>query len=120
QSRIKRNLGPMAETRWPCPVCGYLVFAEPPGSFSICEVCNWEDDNVQIRHPRMRGGANGGSIFDYQKSSDQWKPSPSLMRDSGWRLLAPDEAPLPTGEEGIVDYTLNYYGGRSPYYWRQG
>src|SRR5436853_6532535 len=107
----------MPETHWPCPVCGYLVFKEPPGSFSICDVCNWEDDNIQIRHPRMRGGANGGSILDYQKGSKAWAPGPSLLRDPGWRMLGPQEAALANGEEGVVDYTLDYYQGRQPYYW---
>jgi len=108
----------MKEARWPCPVCGYFVFSEPPGSYSICEVCNWEDDNIQIRHPRMRGGANSDSIFDYQQSSKQWQPNPHLKRDPDWRLLEENEALLPSGEVGAVDYDLDYYGERPPYYWR--
>ena len=33
----------------PCPCCGYLVFDEPVGSFDICPICDWEDDDVQLR-----------------------------------------------------------------------
>lgn len=29
------------------------------------------------------------------------------------------EAALPTGEVGIVDYTLDYYADGEPYYWRK-
>ena len=105
-------------TSYPCPVCGFHVFDEPPGSFAICDVCGWEDCSVQIRHPRMQGGPNGGSIYDYQKEHADWDPDPDLKRDPGWRLLAPEEAQLENGKEGIVDYSLDYYKGRDPYYWR--
>jgi hypothetical protein len=43
--------------RFPCPVCGYFVFDEPPGSFAICPICFWEDDIVQLGFPLMAGGA---------------------------------------------------------------
>jgi hypothetical protein len=35
---------------------------EPPGTFEICPVCNWEDDNVQAADPKLRGGANEMSL----------------------------------------------------------
>lgn len=44
----------------PCPCCGYLTFDEEPnGTFEICPVCYWEDDNVQNHDPDYEGGANG-------------------------------------------------------------
>lgn len=43
-----------------CPCCGYLTFdEEPPGTFEICPVCGWEDDEAQFRDPTYDGGANG-------------------------------------------------------------
>lgn len=37
---------------YPCVCCGFLTLAEPPpGTFEICSVCRWEDDNVQARDP---------------------------------------------------------------------
>ncbi len=36
---------------YPCPCCGYLVFTEPPGSYTICPICFWEDDISQLRFP---------------------------------------------------------------------
>lgn len=103
---------------FPCPVCGHDSFGEPPGSFGICSVCGWEDDPSQIRHPRMRGGANTGSIHDYQQESNTWRITETDARDPAWRPLHPDEAVLASGEIGSIDYTLDYYGDKEPYYWR--
>jgi hypothetical protein len=35
---------------------------EPPGTFAICPVCFWEDDDVQYRDPQSKGGANAVSL----------------------------------------------------------
>jgi len=110
----------MTNRLWPCPVCGYHVFGNAPGSFEICDVCGWEDDAIQIRHPRMRGGANGGSIYDFQQRHEAWRAPSDVSRDPGFRLLGPGEAALPSGQEGEVDYRLEYYHGAEPYYWRSG
>lgn len=40
----------------PCGCCGFLVFEEPAGSHSICRVCGWEDDAVQLANPTLEGG----------------------------------------------------------------
>ena len=48
---------------YPCPCCGYLTYdQEPCGTFEICPVCYWEDDNVQNQNPNYDGGANGISL----------------------------------------------------------
>lgn len=48
-----------------CPCCEYLTFEEEPsGTFFICPVCFWEDDNVQNKDPSYEGGANGISLRD--------------------------------------------------------
>lgn len=48
---------------FPCPCCGCLTIGEePPGTFEICPVCFWEDDNVQFEDPDYVGGANGVSL----------------------------------------------------------
>lgn len=45
--------------------------AKPPGTFAICPVCYWEDDDVQFRNPLYDAGANGISLIEarenYQK-----------------------------------------------------
>lgn len=33
-----------------------------PGSFVICPVCFWEDDDVQLENPDFSGGANRPSL----------------------------------------------------------
>ena len=44
---------------FPCPCCGFLTFDERPGgTFLVCPVCYWEDDNVQLQDPNYAGGAN--------------------------------------------------------------
>lgn len=49
--------------RYACPCCDFLTLTEPaPGTFAICPVCWWEDDNVQFRDVYYEGGANGPSL----------------------------------------------------------
>jgi hypothetical protein len=49
--------------KFPCPCCGYRTMSEqPPGTFEICPVCYWEDDNVQFDDPTLEGGANEESL----------------------------------------------------------
>lgn len=105
------------ENLWPCIVCGHFSFDGPPGTYEICQVCGWEDDGVQSKHPRMRGGANGGSVFDYQQSYKEWYLDPE-NRDPGCRPLGQQEAAMDDGSEGKLDYSLDYYKGKEPYYWR--
>lgn len=52
-------------TAYSCPCCGNLTFGEPPpGTFDVCPVCFWEDDDVQYRDPQFRGGANKVSLCE--------------------------------------------------------
>jgi len=54
--------------KYPCPCCGNIVHDQPPGSYSICPVCTWEDDIIQLRWPDYSGGANGPSLIAAQSS----------------------------------------------------
>ena len=48
---------------FPCPCCGFLTMDEPTrGSFDICIVCGWEDDDLQFDEPDRIGGANHISL----------------------------------------------------------
>ena len=52
-----------------CLCCGYLTLdEEPPGTYFICPVCFWEDDNVQARDPEFAGGANEVSLNDAREN----------------------------------------------------
>ena len=53
--------------RFYCPCCGFdTLDAEPPGTFDICRICGWEDDDVQFEDPDFSGGANVLSLRKYQ------------------------------------------------------
>jgi len=74
---------------YPCPACGFLVFGEPPGSFAICPVCSWEDDNAQFADPLYQGGANGISLAEHRRGAlSRFPPSVrehgGFRRDPGW------------------------------------
>jgi rubredoxin len=52
-----------------CPCCGYLTFDEdPPGTFEICPICGWEDDEIQFNAPDCVGGANKVSLNQARKN----------------------------------------------------
>lgn len=51
----------------PCPVCGFKTVEENYGSYMICEICDWEDDSVQLANPCSKGGANGHSLAEAQE-----------------------------------------------------
>jgi uncharacterized Zn finger protein (UPF0148 family) len=80
-------------TRYACPGCGFQVFNEPPGSFAICPVCGWEDDNVQSADPHYHGGANGVSLAEHQREALHKYPLSvrehnGFRRDSLWLAAA--------------------------------
>jgi hypothetical protein len=61
---------------FPCPCCGYLTLPEePPGTFFICPVCRWEDDNLQFDDVNLRGGANRVSLKQAQANFRRFSTS---------------------------------------------
>jgi len=48
--------------KYKCPCCGYYTLNDKPGTFDICPVCYWEDDNIQRIKPDYEGGANRVSL----------------------------------------------------------
>jgi len=54
--------------RYPCNCCGFdTLDEEPPGTFAICRICDWEDDDLQARKPDYAGGANKLSLRETQR-----------------------------------------------------
>lgn len=49
---------------YPCACCGYLTMGFPEGSFDICDVCGWVDDNVGLKDPDHARGPNRVSLND--------------------------------------------------------
>lgn len=41
-----------------CPCCGKRTVSE----YDICDVCNWENDPVQLANPKLKSGANEMSL----------------------------------------------------------
>lgn len=85
-----------SDPAFPCPACGFLTVSTPSGSFDICVVCGWEDDHVQLAHPRMGGGANRVSLVEAQASALERFPIEirsvdGIERDPSWRPLREDE-----------------------------
>ena len=81
-----------------CPCCGYKTYLEENvGSYSICEVCFWEDDPLQSENPAMENGANKVSLIQGQKNFEEFgacekemishvrRPSNNELRDPDWR-----------------------------------
>ena len=48
-----------------CPVCSRYVF-EREDDFDVCEICEWENDGVQLDDPDYPGGANRLSLNQYR------------------------------------------------------
>ncbi|UAL47859.1 hypothetical protein K7887_02505 [Sutcliffiella horikoshii] len=73
-----------------CLCCGYRTLEEePPGTYEICEICFWEDDEIQFRDPDYEGGANELSLRNYQKGVLEGrffkrKPVNGEERNSDW------------------------------------
>jgi len=52
-----------------CPCCNMRTLdEEPPGTYEICPVCGWEDDEVQFNNPNYSGGANEVSLVEAKKN----------------------------------------------------
>lgn len=111
---------------YPCPACGFQVFDSPPGSYDICPVCGWEDDDVQLRYPLMGGGANKRCLAEQQ--SENLKSLPLTMtahqqyrRDPSWRPVTRAEC---ENTQGMPTSGREYFdaaGAVTPeYYWKKG
>jgi len=61
--RMVRSAVMQPDERFACPCCGQLTLNEPaPGTWLICDVCEWEDDPVQYADFDYVGGANRVSL----------------------------------------------------------
>jgi len=93
---IKRLAGHETPTgrRFPCPCCDYLTLVDPPtGTFQICPVCRWEDDNLQFVDLDYRGGANRVSLREARENFRRYGVSEPERRTG--RPPTPDELRRP-------------------------
>ena len=56
-----------------CPVCGKFEFEER-GSYDICKVCGWEDDQIQEEDHNYKGGANKMSVNEAKEAYKKGEP----------------------------------------------
>lgn len=111
---------------YPCPACGFLVFSETSGSYEICELCGWEDDHVQLVHPRLQGGANRESLVEAQTRALKIYPLEvkqfgDAHRDLDWRPLDSEETVVSDdAPKSGRDYFDTSADKPPEYYWRYG
>jgi hypothetical protein len=117
------------QSQYPCPCCGYIVFAEPPGSYAICPICDWEDDDLQLRWPVVGGSANKMNLIVAQENfikigakgeahTNHTQGSPDdYKRDLNWRPIdkSKDIAEI-SKEEFMEIYKQDPY---QLYYWNR-
>ncbi|HSW88227.1 MAG TPA: CPCC family cysteine-rich protein [Candidatus Saccharimonadales bacterium] len=83
-----------------CPCCGYKTLDEKPsGTYDICSVCFWEDDDIQFDDPDYKGGANDESLHEARKNFQEFgacekrvlkyvrKPTEDDARNMNWKAL---------------------------------
>jgi hypothetical protein len=111
----------------PCPSCGFLTIEEETyGTYNICSVCGWEDDQVQLANPCTGGGANSESLYESQmKSIKKWplkiKDYQGFKRSEKWRPLDTDEIKKyqnqakeePWNNEGVLYESETYWAKNS-------
>lgn len=82
--------------KFACPCCGFLTLDEkPPGTFHICAVCYWEDDNVQFDDVHYKGGAN---TIDLHAARSNFLKLGASEADFVHRVRKPREDELPPKE----------------------
>lgn len=55
--------------KYKCPCCGYYTLTEkPPGTYEICPVCDWGDDDIQYVDPTFEGGFNDMSLNEAKEN----------------------------------------------------
>ena len=76
-----------------CPSCGFKTIEDKIyGTYTICDICGWEDDQVQLANPFSNGGANLKSLSEHQlQSVDKWplkiNEHKGIKRCKKWRTL---------------------------------
>lgn len=106
-----------------CPCCGFNSIEEQIyGSYMLCPICDWEDDQLQLANPCSGGGANYYSLAEQQlKFGKQVDIGTKLYkgyaRNPNWRPLNESELSYyqaqseldPWGNEGVINASNVYW-----------
>jgi len=77
-----------------CPCCGFLTRSEADfGTFDICPICDWEDDDIQADDPDYDGGANGISLNAARKNFQEFG---AISKSSKAHTRAPFDSEKPS------------------------
>ncbi|MBP7319161.1 MAG: hypothetical protein BGO40_03540 [Chryseobacterium sp. 39-10] len=99
-----------------CKCCGNYSLGEfPNGTFEICEICFWEDDNVQSDNPNFIVGANKISLNKAKENYSKFGISnPNLIENKienndfypGMKVKLNDEYGIVTNEKNYDSYGI--------------
>lgn len=73
-----------------CPCCGKKTLTERD-NYEICEVCGWEDDDIQSDDPDYSSGANHISLNEARKAWSEGKELFPLMKASFHKIATTAE-----------------------------
>jgi hypothetical protein len=93
------------KVKYICPCCGYLTLDDKPGSFDICPVCYWEDDNIQRNDPNYKGGANGISLIE---ARENYKKMGAISAEYIDIVRLPLEEEIPIDKIENVEWTADF------------
>jgi len=91
---------PQYQSCLPCAACGFLTIRDSTyGSDETCDVCDWQDDGVQLANPACGRGANHRSLIEAQAANLTRFPLTlaevdGIPRSPTWRPLNASEAAL--------------------------
>lgn len=81
---------------FPCPCCGYLTRPERDfGTYAICPICGWEDDDVQASDPEFKGGANDISL---NKAKENYRLFKTVSPRKKFQNREPLDEEVPSNE----------------------
>ena len=106
-----------------CPSCGFMTVEEETyGTFEICYICNWQDDQVQLANPCTNGGANSKSLLESQlQALAKWpleiNELNGIIRSRKWRPLNKEEIQQYKSQEREKSWTNRGLLYESETYW---
>lgn len=98
--------------KYTCPCCGKNTLNEqPPGTYEICPICNWEDDELQFNDPSFSGGANELCLYEARekyRSEESTKKQDNLTFEKIWQDETLIELKISASSEYVSAYQNCY------------
>lgn len=107
-----------------CPACGFQALPAGYGSYEFCDVCDWEDDGVQLGNPTTGHGANTQSLAEAQAAILRRIPLGCMThgeyrRDPCWRPLNAAELAEADARRAVEPWHAPAVVARTDAYWLQ-